>query len=86
MPKKVDSIPGSSGLGALDWNAMLLGGTWFFSIEEIEELGVQIETVRAFSHRTAAELGMKVRTKVTDDGLYLERKVVHPAQENVQPE
>ena len=75
MPTQVDKMPGNSGLGALDWDALREGGAWFFSKEEMDVLGVQPETLRAFAHKMAAEDGtMKFRTKLTDEGLYLERK------------
>jgi len=74
-PQKVDTFPGGSGLGVLDWDTMKEGGAWFFSASEMGELGVQPETLRAYAHKVAAEDGtMKFRTKLTPEGLYLERK------------
>ena len=75
MPLKVDKMPGNSGLAALDWDAIKEGGIWFFSLAEMTELDVKPETLRAFAHKVATEDGdMKFRTKMTPEGLYLERK------------
>ncbi len=71
MPQKVDALPGGS-LGDMDWDEYLNGEVWNWSREEVEEMGVKVESIRAVAHSKASEAGMKVRTRLNDDGLFIQ--------------
>lgn len=72
MPDKKDSFPGSK-LAQLDWVDIASGDVWFFSEEELQELGAKPETLRAYAHGYAKANGIKFRTKlVKGEGLYIQ--------------
>ena len=71
MPQKVDALPGGS-LGDMEWDEYLNGEVWNWSREEVEEMGVKVESIRAVAHAKASEAGMKVRTRLNDDGLFIQ--------------
>ena len=71
MPTTVDKLPGGS-LGDLPWDEYLDGQVWFWSLEEIEQMGVKPESIRALSHVKASEAGMKSRTRLNDEGLFIQ--------------
>ncbi len=73
MPKIIDNLPGS-GLSELPWDEYLDGQARLFSMDEINELGVKIESLRSICHSMAAARGKKCRTRVTDEGLYIQAK------------
>lgn len=71
MPKKVDTLPGGS-LGDMDWDTYLNGEVWNWSHEEVEEMGVKVESIRAISHEKGKAVGMRVKTRLNDDGLFIQ--------------
>jgi hypothetical protein len=74
MPEQVARFPGSK-ISSLDWDKIADGNTWFFSHEEIkEDLNAKPDSLRAYAHGWAKENGVKFRTKLNDEGLYLERR------------
>lgn len=70
-PEQQDNFPGGK-LAGLDWVEMGNGNVWFFTLEEIAELGTKPETLRAYAHNYAKAGGFKFRTKLTKDGLYIQ--------------
>ena len=76
MPKTVDALPGGS-LGDMDWNEYLNGDVWHWTIDEVNELGVKVESIRAVAHTKASEAGVRVKTRLNDDGLFIQA-VGHP--------
>ena len=73
MPTKIDVMPGNS-VSTLPWVEMLDGDPWVISEDEMSELGVKLESVRAYAHMEAANAGMKFRTRQKDGDLYLQAK------------
>jgi hypothetical protein len=73
MPSKKDAFPGSK-LSQLDWSGIANGEVWFFSNEELKELGTKPETLRAYAHNYAKAEGFKFRTKMTGEGLYIQTR------------
>ncbi len=71
MPQKVDHMPGGS-LGTLPWDEYLDGEVWNWSREEVEEMGVKVESIRAVSHVEGKKRGVKVNTRLNDDGLFIQ--------------
>ena len=71
MPQNVDKLPGGS-LTDLPWNEYLDGKVWFWSREEVDGMGVKIESLRAVAHQQGKEFGSKVRTRLNDDGLFIQ--------------
>ncbi len=70
MPEQVGTFPGSW-ISTLPWEEMANGKPWIIDAEEMSEAGVKLESVRAAAHGYAKEAGIKFKTKVVDDSLYL---------------
>ncbi len=73
MPEIVDSLPGGS-LGDLPWDEYLDGQVRLFTNGEIDGMGVKLGSLRSVCHSMAATRGKKCRTRVTDEGLYIQGK------------
>ncbi len=71
MPKQVDNMPGGS-LGTLDWDSFLNGDVWNWSRDEVEEMGVKVESIRAVAHVEGEKRDKKVNTRLNDDGLFIQ--------------
>ena len=71
MPQKVDHMPGGS-LGTLPWDEYLDGEVWNWSREEVEEMGVKVESIRAVAHVEGKKRDMIVHTRLNDDGLFIQ--------------
>ena len=71
MPVKVDHMPGGS-LGTLPWDEFLNGEVWNWSRDEVEEMGVKVESIRAVAHVEGKKRDMLVKTRLNDDGLFIQ--------------
>ena len=71
MPQKVDALPGGS-LGDMEWDEYLNGEVWNWSREEVEEMGVKVESIRAVAHVEGKKRDMIVHTRLNDDGLFIQ--------------
>ena len=70
-PQQVESLPGGN-LKDMDWNEYLNGEVWNWSHDEVKELGVKVESIRQVAHMEARERGKKVKTRLNDDGLFIQ--------------
>ena len=73
MPERVDAMPGRA-IDTMPWTDMLDGEPWVITAEEMNELGVKLESVRAYAHSEAANNGKKFRTRQVDGNLYLQAR------------
>ncbi len=71
MPVKVDTMPGGS-LGTLPWDEYLDGEVWNWSHDEVKDMGVKVESIRAVAHVEGKKRDMLVRTRLNDDGLFIQ--------------
>jgi hypothetical protein len=70
MPEVVKTFP-SAGASSLPWADYTDGQVYLFSKDEVKELGITFESLRATAHAQAKEMGTKFKTRLTDDGLFI---------------
>ena len=71
MPQKVDNLPGGS-LSTMNWDEYLNGEVWNWTLEEVEEMGVKVESIRAVSHVEGKKRNVVVHTRMNENGLFIQ--------------
>ena len=71
MPQKVDTLPGGS-LSTMNWDEYLNGEVWNWTPQEVEEMGVKVESIRAVAHVEGRKRDKVVHTRMNGDGLFIQ--------------
>ena len=74
-PQKVESLPGGN-LKDMDWDEYLNGEVWNWTLTEVLEMGVKVESIRQVAHMEARERGKKVKTRLNDDCLFIQAVLI----------